>query len=698
MEREILISVVSAAQSGDGDALNKLFNAYYNDVYYFALKTVKDSELACDITQETFVKIIGALGDLKEPAAFVTWMKQITYSLCTGYFKKKKDVLVDETEDGGTIFDTLQEDRAEFIPDEAMDQQDFRRTILAMLDTLSPEQRSATMLYYYDELSIKEVAQIQGVSEGTVKSRLNYARKAIKAAVEDYEKKNNIKLHSVGLFSLIPWLFAGSGGAAMPAAAAAAVAAGVSAATGVTIALTGAVSGGLLAGTGIFATIASMPLATKITAAAVAGVLLLGGAGIRAATKAEALPVLGTGSTIQETTDVTAPTHADSDMTFPPESTGEHRPVPIVKPAGGDSGKNETEETTEATTEQTQPEETTVPTTAPTTEPSAEPTTEPTTEPSVEPTTQPTTEPAQTAQTVPAGCTYITADGTTLQSGDPMPESVSDGDRFVTADYTYLYTYGVETSYTTMGWVPAVNDQTKSSYEALQSQINGAPVVSLAFTFMGCSNMTAAPAIPYGVMTLDRAFHGCRALTQAPAIPASVGNMSQAFAFCSSLQTPPVIPAGVTNLWQAFYGCESLTAAPAIPSGVTNLYQTFSYCLSLQTAPSIPAGVYNMEGTFSQCWSLTAAPALPAGLTIMQNTFAGCSSLSQAPAIPASVTNMMGAFSDCRALTGTVVIDANPTTYMGCFAGTQNPITLSGSSTVLGELAATASGGNVTAP
>ena len=79
MNREKLISLVTQAQSGDSQALDALFTEFYNDVYYFALKTVKDSDTACDITQETFLEIIRTIGNLKEPAAFVTWMKQITY-------------------------------------------------------------------------------------------------------------------------------------------------------------------------------------------------------------------------------------------------------------------------------------------------------------------------------------------------------------------------------------------------------------------------------------------------------------------------------------------------------------------------------------------------------------------------------------------------------------------------------------------
>ena len=234
MEKEQLVKLVSAAQNGDSDAQSELFSAFYNDVYFFALKTVKDEDLACDITQEAFIEIINTLGSLKEPAAFVTWMKQITYHQCTRYFKKKKDVIITEDEEGHSIFDDIKEESAEFIPDEALDQSEFKKTILAMLDTLSEEQRSATLLYYFDEMSVSQIAEIQGVSEGTVKSRLNYARKALKGTVEDYEKKNGIKLHSIAMFPLIKWVL--SGGSGLAASKVALIAKAVSAGTGASIA------------------------------------------------------------------------------------------------------------------------------------------------------------------------------------------------------------------------------------------------------------------------------------------------------------------------------------------------------------------------------------------------------------------------------------------------------------------------------
>ncbi len=282
MEREKLIHLVTNAQKGDGDALNELFNTFYNDVYYFALKTVKDEQIACDVTQETFIEIIGTLDQLREPAAFVKWMKQITYHQCTRYFKKKADVLVEEDEEGNTVFDSLQEEKAEFIPDEALDQAEFKQTIMAMIDELTEEQRAAVMMFYFDEFSIKQIAEIQGVSENTVKSRLNYARKGIKKSVEDYEKKNGIKLRCVGVLPFLAWLFRDYFAQSIPASATA-VANGVTAATGTAVGVSAAaaasasVTAAATATAGIGAKLAALPFVTKIITGVLAASLVIGG-------------------------------------------------------------------------------------------------------------------------------------------------------------------------------------------------------------------------------------------------------------------------------------------------------------------------------------------------------------------------------------------------------------------------------------
>ncbi|MBQ8558397.1 MAG: sigma-70 family RNA polymerase sigma factor [Tyzzerella sp.] len=207
MEREELISMVRAVQNGDEDSKTALYDTFHDNLYHYIMKTVKDPELALDLTQDAFIEIFQTINSLKEPAAFVTWSRKIAYHRCTAYFRKRRELLADEEEEGNSLFDTLVEEREEFIPDEALDKEDFKQTIHAMIQALPEEQRVAIMLRYFEELSVKEIAEIQGVTEGTVKSRLNYGRKAIKQAVESYEKKNGVKLHIVGVIPMLLWLF-----------------------------------------------------------------------------------------------------------------------------------------------------------------------------------------------------------------------------------------------------------------------------------------------------------------------------------------------------------------------------------------------------------------------------------------------------------------------------------------------------------
>lgn len=683
MERKKLIKLVTAAQSGDSKALDTLFNAFYNDVYYFALKTVKDEDTACEVTQDTFVSILKNFKDLKEPAAFVTWMKQIAYNHCARFFQKKKDVLVEEDEEGNTVFDALTEERTEFVPDEALDQEDFRKTIMGMLDELSPEQRSATMLYYYSEMSVKQIAQIQGVSEGTVKSRLNYARKAIKKSVEDYEKKNDVKLHSVALLPLLFWLFAGSK-EDMTAGAVPIVVDGVAAETGIVLTVE---SSSAFGGAALLAKLMGLPVIIKVTAVVAVAVVVLVIACISAAIQQEVPSVEPTVSLQTEQTNITEPTNTKPVVTEPMVVSPSVSEPPVTEPPVTEPPVIEPTTTEPPVTE---PVVTEPPVTEPTT---TEPPTEepPVEEPEIE-------EPEVTVYYVPEGCTYIMADGTELQPGEAMPETCSDGDEFATEAYTYKYGYEYDGSSfgdtDIEGWSVAANDKELEIYPELMCTINGAPLISMRCTFKDCEMMCSAPAIPHSVTNLSYSFANT-SLQTSPVLPDGVTDISHAFALCSRMTEAPVIPASVVNMVGAFYW-SGLKATPEIPYGVVNMDRAFYLCESLTTASDIPDSVTSIIGTFGQT-ALITAPSLGNGVTNMADAFEMCGALKDAPVIPTSVTNMEGAFSLCTALTGKIVVNSKHlSSYDSCFSGTVNEIILTGSCDKLNELAATSENGNVT--
>lgn len=266
VENEKLVEMVLSAQRGEEQGFADLYDTFRQDMYYFILKTVKDEDLAADLTQDTFEDILLKIHTLREPGAFVTWSRQVAYSRCTAYFRKRKELLADEDEDGYSVFDTVEEEDREFIPDAALELEELKATVYAMLDALPEDQRTAMIMRYLDEMSVSEIAEAQGTNENTVKSRLFYGRKAMCKAVEEYEKKNGIKLRCVGIVPLLLWLASQGGKTAAGAAATATTATAATATTTTATAASGIaaklVAGGLalaLAAGGITAAVLSKP-------------------------------------------------------------------------------------------------------------------------------------------------------------------------------------------------------------------------------------------------------------------------------------------------------------------------------------------------------------------------------------------------------------------------------------------------------
>ena len=224
-----------------------------------------------------------------------------------------------------------------------------------------------------------------------------------------------------------------------------------------------------------------------------------------------------------------------------------------------------------------------------------------------------------------------------------------------------------------------VKNKTKTSYAAL-------PTIA---------EIQSVTGEPVEVIDLRDCFRDCFSLKTAPAIPSGVTNMRSCFRDCDVLTTAPTIPSSVTNMFECFFNCTLLTPAPAIPNGVTDMSHCFKGCSSLTTAPTIPSSVTSMGYCFDSCSSLTTAPTIPSSVTVIFGCFFNCTSLTTAPTIPSSVTNMGNCFNGCTALTGKITINANPSIYKRCMANTQNEIMLTGSSTLLQNIADTATNSNV---
>ena len=278
-----LKDLVELSKEGDQEAIAQLYDRTSKRAYYLAKQLVKDEDQAQDIVQDAYVKVFTNLHLLEQVENFQGWLNTIVVNKSKDYLKKKKPMLFSQMvseEDEGSELD-FEDEGGYFSPDRRVDYTETKRLIQGMIDRLPQEQRMAIVLFYLEEMPVKQIARVMECSEGTVKSRLNYGRKAIKAQVLELEKKGT-KLYCVPFIPFLYWLLRQQAlSTVVPAAVGRrAVAAGMAAAGK---AGAGAASGGVASGSGAVAGKAAVAAAGKAGAAAAGKAISVKAAAIVAA-------------------------------------------------------------------------------------------------------------------------------------------------------------------------------------------------------------------------------------------------------------------------------------------------------------------------------------------------------------------------------------------------------------------------------
>ena len=195
--------LVSSAKSGNKKSFDKLYELTHNDVWYNCLSLLKDEENAKDIMQETYITAFLKLDTLKDEEKFCGWVTTIAVNLCKKKLKGKVEYQIDDE-----VLITKTETDELMLPEEYITKTEKRKVLLQIMeDTLSFNQYQVVLMFYFNELSIAEIAQALEISEGTVKSRLNSSRAKMKTAIEDYEKKSGDKLHGVVIVPFFTTIF-----------------------------------------------------------------------------------------------------------------------------------------------------------------------------------------------------------------------------------------------------------------------------------------------------------------------------------------------------------------------------------------------------------------------------------------------------------------------------------------------------------
>ena len=179
-------------QQGDRSAFAVLVRRHQSPLFNFALRQVRVPQVAEDVVQETFVRVVQNARDFKHEARFTTWVYTITRNLCIDHLRKRalrKHPSLDESRgeegEGPTLGEQTADPRAS-VEREATGTE-LKERIARAVDKLPDDQREVFLMREVVNLPFKEIAEITNVPENTVKSRMRYALERLQEALAEYE-------------------------------------------------------------------------------------------------------------------------------------------------------------------------------------------------------------------------------------------------------------------------------------------------------------------------------------------------------------------------------------------------------------------------------------------------------------------------------------------------------------------------------
>lgn len=168
--------LVLRAKAGNPEALNELVKMYYQKIYKYFVRKTSHPQTALDLTQDTFFKLVKHISDYVPYKNFEAYLYTIAHHVAIDYYKKKKDVLL--TDDA--VFQNQE------APKQAKSEHYYR--MKEILASLPEKQRDCIILYYYQQLTYKQVASILCIPESTVKTRVRSGLAKCRTLWEEYDE------------------------------------------------------------------------------------------------------------------------------------------------------------------------------------------------------------------------------------------------------------------------------------------------------------------------------------------------------------------------------------------------------------------------------------------------------------------------------------------------------------------------------
>jgi len=176
---------VEQARAGSSAAWDVLFRRYQMPLYVYVFEMVRDEQASLDVVQETFINASRHLASLREDAKFGSWLFGIAHQKCIQRWRKqgRERALREEMADAPPVFEDG--------PLELLLRAEQEAEFMKLVNCLPPPQRSVLLLHFMEDFSLEEIAAITNAQLGTVKSRLHYAKKALRKFLEEGIETNN---------------------------------------------------------------------------------------------------------------------------------------------------------------------------------------------------------------------------------------------------------------------------------------------------------------------------------------------------------------------------------------------------------------------------------------------------------------------------------------------------------------------------
>src|ERR1043166_1447220 len=165
---------VPQARVGDPAAWDTLFRRYQLPLYVYVFELVQNEQVSLDIVQEAFINAVRHISHLRDDDKFGAWLFGIAHQKCVQNWRRRtrEENALDEL--------GAAPPEPEAGPDDLLIRQEREEEFMRRLNHLPPMQRSVLLLHFVEGFSIEQIAEITGVASGTVKSRLHYAKKALR--------------------------------------------------------------------------------------------------------------------------------------------------------------------------------------------------------------------------------------------------------------------------------------------------------------------------------------------------------------------------------------------------------------------------------------------------------------------------------------------------------------------------------------